>query len=162
MSAAGHARSDSPVVLPGSPNPAAAGERPIDGLIDHLQQQRDLGRQARGDLQVRHAEFGLVAMRVEASDGDVRATLSNRDPGFAPAVHAALSDRAITATADSQPTGQRGHEHSGQLQQQASSQQQSFSQQTSDRPGRTSEQPVAPETVAQDTKGIMTAKGLYA
>ncbi len=87
----------------------------LDQAIEQIAQTRDTARAARPEVLVRHAEFGLVAMRIDAGNGDLRATLSSRDPGFVPAVQAMLAERAAAASAEIVNTGQRGTEQgSGQ------------------------------------------------
>lgn len=89
----------------------------IENAIDQLTQARESARAARPELTLRHAEFGAVNVRLEAAGGDLRATLSARDPGFVPAIHAALADRAVVATnegsaSNSSTNSQRGHDQS--------------------------------------------------
>ncbi|GMN01803.1 hypothetical protein MTsPCn3_05330 [Erythrobacter sp. MTPC3] len=85
---------------PNSPSPASPTSalidtaRPLETLIDNLVQARENGRAARGDMILRHAEFGAVALHIDRSDADVKAVVSSRDPGFAPAAQAALAERA--------------------------------------------------------------------
>jgi hypothetical protein len=46
---------------------------------------------------LRHAEFGAVSLRLEATVSEGwRAVLAARDPGFVPAIQAALAERAVT------------------------------------------------------------------
>lgn len=105
-------------------SPAAAEQ--IEALVEVLAQAREAGRGARGDVTLRHGEFGTVAIRIEQADGETRAVLNGRDPGFAPAVMAALADRATTGSSDyQQPSQQRGGEQSGQATAQGQSQGQS-------------------------------------
>jgi len=73
----------------------------IASAIDQLTVAREAGRSARPELTMRHQEFGAINMRIEASGTELRATLVNRDPGFVPAVQAALAERAISAPNDS-------------------------------------------------------------
>lgn len=104
--------------MPASPAPATAAAAPvaapgvqIEQLVEVLAQAREAGRGARGELAVRHAEFGTVAIRLEQAEGETRATLAGRDPGFAPAVVAALAERSATGSFDQQHTPhQRGGE----------------------------------------------------
>jgi hypothetical protein len=59
-------------------------------------------------MTLRHAEFGHVSLRIEgaaAAPQDWRAVLASRDPGFVPAIQAALAERAVAASADSAATG---------------------------------------------------------
>lgn len=82
----------------------------LDAIVNQLSEAREMGRAARPEMIVRHHEFGAITMRIEAAGTDLRATLSSRDPGFVPAIQAALSERAA-AIADA-PAGQsqRGQE----------------------------------------------------
>jgi hypothetical protein len=51
-------------------------------------------------MTLHHAEFGAVSLRLEATGSEGwRAVLASRDPGFVPAIHAALADRAVMAAA---------------------------------------------------------------
>ena len=105
--------------------PSVAGEH-IEALVEVLSQAREAGRGARGEVTLRHAEFGAVAIRIEQAEGETRAVLNGRDPGFAPAVMAALADRAATGSADyQQPSQQRGGDQSGQASAQGQPQSQS-------------------------------------
>ncbi len=77
---------------------------------------REALRAARPELTLRHAEFGFVSLRVEATGAqDWRAVLASRDPGFVPAIQAALADRTVAAVADtaSANTGQNGTGQNG-------------------------------------------------
>jgi hypothetical protein len=57
-------------------------------------------------MTLRHAEFGAVSLRIEPSGTqDWRAVLASRDPGFVPAIHAALAERTVTAAADTAGAG---------------------------------------------------------
>lgn len=73
----------------------------LDGSIEQIGAVRDLARSVRPEMQVRHAEFGAVNIRLDTSaPGDLRAVLTSRDPGFIPAVQSALAERAVVAAAD--------------------------------------------------------------
>ncbi len=79
---------------------------------------REALRAARPEMTLRHADFGFVSLRVEPTGTqDWRAVLASRDPGFVPAIHAALAERAVAATADtastSSNTGQNGTAQNG-------------------------------------------------
>lgn len=107
--------------LPAAPAAAAAApsaqpREPLPGeqlerLVEVLAHAREAGKGARSDLLVRHGEFGTVAIRIDQGDGELRATLTARDPGLAPAIVAALAERGATQTHD-QP--QRGNDNAGQ------------------------------------------------
>lgn len=104
---------------PGGPPPAAPpptapppgiDPRPpapqIENAIAQVGELREAMRAARPELTLRHADFGLVSMRIEATGAqDWRAVLASRDPGFVPAIQAALAERTIAATADTASTG---------------------------------------------------------
>jgi hypothetical protein len=58
-------------------------------------------------MTLQHGEFGFVALRLEqAGAQDWRAVLASRDPGFVPAIHAALAERAVAAASASADSGQ--------------------------------------------------------
>lgn len=62
----------------------------------------------RPEMTLRHGEFGFVSLRLEATAAapqDWRAVLASRDPGFVPAVQAALAERALAASADAISSG---------------------------------------------------------
>jgi hypothetical protein len=60
-------------------------------------------------MTVRHTEFGHVSLRIETSGTqEWRAVLASRDPGFVPAIHAALAERAVAATSDASSMGGSG------------------------------------------------------
>lgn len=104
--------SPQPTAAPAAPLPQDAAD--IAQAIDLAVEARETGRNLRPELSLRHGEFGLVNMRIEGMGGDLRATLNSRDPGFAPAFHAALADRAIAAPPEAGQTGsQRGNDGSG-------------------------------------------------
>jgi hypothetical protein len=91
----------------------------LETAIDQIAQTRTQ-QAARPELTLRHNEFGTITMRVEALGNDLRATLSARDPGFVPAIQAALAERAVvpgSETSSSQsnnsPPGQRGNDPNG-------------------------------------------------
>ena len=90
----------------------------LEDTIAQLAEARETGRSARPELTVRHSEFGAINMRIEAMGSDLRATLSARDPGFVPAIQAALADRAVAASSDTASShSQRGHDQSSSQQQ---------------------------------------------
>lgn len=92
----------------------------IDAAIEQVSGLRDAMRSARPELVLRHAEFGAVSMRIEAgAPGEWRAMLNNRDPGFIPAVQAALAERAVAAASD---TAAGGSANGGQSNAQSSAQ----------------------------------------
>lgn len=103
-----------PVPLPGptAPGhaPATAGDYalppPALAAIDHLADLRESARAARPEMIVRHAEFGLVSLRIEAAAssatpaGEWRAVLASRDSEFVPAVQIALAERTAMIAAE--------------------------------------------------------------
>ncbi len=106
QSAPGAARIDA------QPAPAT----PLETLIDNLAQARESGRSVRGDITVRHMEFGAIALRLDQNDGDLTARLFSRDPGFAPAAQAALAIQAeraalVSATLESATAQHRGQDN---------------------------------------------------
>lgn len=99
---AGAAPASSPATAPG-PLEAARVEQLIDSLVD----ARESGRTARGEMNLRHGEFGAISLTLEQGESQLRATLSSRDPGFAPAAQAALAERAIASQQDNAATSPR-------------------------------------------------------
>lgn len=78
----------------------------METMLDQLAGLRDAARSARPEVMLRHGEFGVVNVRIDATTpGDWRATLTSRDPGFVPAVQAALAERAIAASDASSGAG---------------------------------------------------------
>ena len=85
----------------------------IESAIENLAQTREAGRAARPELNLRHGEFGAVKVQLALAGGDVRATLSARDPGFVPAMQAALAERGMLANFEAASTHtSRGHDQS--------------------------------------------------
>ncbi|WP_379922683.1 hypothetical protein [Erythrobacter sp. R86502] len=101
----------------------SVGGRPlgpqIESAISQVGDLREAMRTARPEMTVRHAEFGVVSVRIEAGGAqDWRAVLASRDPGFVPAIQAALGDRAMmmaaSASADNgTPAGHHGANQNG-------------------------------------------------
>ncbi len=96
------------------PRSEARAGQPIETVIGQLAEVREFVRASRPELTLRHHEFGAINVRIEATGADLRATLASRDPGFVPAVNAALAERAIAASAES-TSGQssRSNEQNG-------------------------------------------------
>jgi hypothetical protein len=89
---------------PAPATPAAAGTPDLAATIDQLSAYREAARSARPELTLRHSEFGAVHLRIDApaaAAGEWRALLTSRDPGFVPAVQAALAERAVAASSES-------------------------------------------------------------
>ncbi len=84
----------------------------IEQAIDALTDVREAARTSRPEVLMRHSEFGLVSMRLEAASGDLRATLASRDPGFVPAIQAALNERSVAASGETATShnNQRGQD----------------------------------------------------
>jgi hypothetical protein len=84
--------------------PADTPAPPTPSIADTIAQAdtlREALRAQRPELTLRHAEFGAVSLRLEATGAESwRAVLAARDPGFVPAIHAALAERAVSAAAD--------------------------------------------------------------
>ena len=93
-----------------APEPVDAPRVPAPQLESSIAQVGDLRealRSVRPEMTLRHDEFGFVALRLEQSGAqDWRAVLASRDPGFVPAIQAALADRAVAAASASAETGQ--------------------------------------------------------
>ncbi len=91
-----------PAERPVDPRAAAANAGPqIESAIAQVGDIREALRAARPAMTVQHAEFGAVSIRLEPAAPDQwRAVLASRDPGFVPAIHAALETRAIAAAGD--------------------------------------------------------------
>lgn len=100
-----------PAASPAAAQPAPDGQ--LETLLDSLVQARESGRAARGEIVLRHAEFGAIAVRLDQHEGDLLARISSRDPGFAPAAQAALAERpsqGVAASADSQSAQNRSQD----------------------------------------------------
>lgn len=88
----------------------------IESAIAQVGDIREALRSARPAMTLQHAEFGAVSIRLEPAAPDQwRAVLASRDPGFVPAIHAALAERAVTAAADTsgQFSGHSGTHQNG-------------------------------------------------
>ena len=80
---------------------AGSAAAQIESTIAQVGDIREALRAARPAMTIQHAEFGAVSIRLEPAAPDQwRAVLASRDPGFVPAIHAALETRAIAAAAD--------------------------------------------------------------
>lgn len=70
---------------------------PVETAIAQAGTLREALRAQRPEMVVRHAEFGMISLRLEPAAPDQwRAVLASRDPGFVPAIQAALAERAIS------------------------------------------------------------------
>lgn len=111
------------LTAPSASTPVAASAEPRapapqqESTIAQVGELREALRAARPEMTMRHAEFGLVSVRVDATGAEGwRAVLASRDPGFVPAIQAALTDRTIAAAADTSGTnaGTNGSGQNGQ------------------------------------------------
>jgi hypothetical protein len=85
--------------------PRAAAPQ-IESTIAQVGEIREALRAARPEMTLRHAEFGFVNLRIEpAATEGWRAVLASRDPGFVPAVQAALAERAVAALSETSSAG---------------------------------------------------------
>jgi hypothetical protein len=81
----------------------------LEETITAVSDLREALRAARPEMTLRHAEFGAVSMRLEAAGAqDWRVVLASRDPGFVPAIQAALAERAVAATTETNLGGSGG------------------------------------------------------
>ncbi|MEO0906029.1 MAG: hypothetical protein AAFY07_00755 [Pseudomonadota bacterium] len=127
-----------PPAAPASASGSVLGEARLgaqmESAIESLAQTREAGRDARPELNLRHGEFGAVKVQLAVAGGDVRATLSARDPGFVPAMHAALAERGIVAGTEAAST------HTSRGQDQSSAQSHTSQQQSGHQSGQQSGQ----------------------
>lgn len=101
------AHSGSETVLPGlsraldgpaSPHLAEA----LENLVERLADARDRVREARGEMVLRHTDFGSIrAQIVERTEG-LQVALSSSDPDFAPSAQTALGERAAQTQSQQQ------------------------------------------------------------
>lgn len=92
--------------LPERIDPPRAPTPQIESAIAQVGDLREALRSARPEMTLRHGEFGFVALRLEQTGAqDWRAVLASRDPGFIPAIQAALADRAVAAVSASAVSG---------------------------------------------------------
>jgi hypothetical protein len=99
--------------LSAPPEPSRAAPSPqLEQTITAVGDLREAIRAVRPEMTLRHAEFGAVSLRLEAAGAqDWRVVLASRDPGFVPAIQAALAERAVAAAAEtslSAGAGQQG------------------------------------------------------
>lgn len=102
------------VEAPGQAQPRS--EPQIESTIAQVGELREALRAARPEMTLRHAEFGFVSVRLEATatPDTWRAVMASRDPGFVPAIQAALADRAVTALSAAPDSGGSGGFGAGQ------------------------------------------------
>ncbi|WP_285711245.1 hypothetical protein [Erythrobacter oryzae] len=95
---------------------AAPAAPQLESAIAQVGDIREALRNARPAMTLTHAEFGAVSLRLEQAAPDQwRAVLASRDPGFVPAIHAALETRALAVAADTAASfsGHSGAHHNG-------------------------------------------------
>ena len=102
-----------PAPLPGAPQLRDA--QPLERLVETISQMRESGQTGRGEVSLRHNQFGLVSMQVQSSEGELQARLASRDPGFVAAAQLALAERAaaeraVMGASDTAQTASRGNE----------------------------------------------------
>lgn len=87
--------------------PSAPDAPQQQSTIDQVGDLREALRAQRPALTLNHAEFGAVSVRLEDGGSDGwRAVLASRDPGFVPAIQAALAERAaVSASAPATDSG---------------------------------------------------------
>jgi hypothetical protein len=108
-----------PSERPGDPRggaPATPAAAQLESAVAQVSDIREALRSARPAMTLQHAEFGAVSIRLEPAAPDQwRAVLASRDPGFVPAIQAALAERAVAATSDTSSnfSGQSGAHHNG-------------------------------------------------
>ena len=73
----------------------------VESAVQQIAVAREAGRGVRPEMLLRHGEFGLVNVRIEAAGGELRAHLSSRDPGFVPAIQSALAERMVSPALES-------------------------------------------------------------
>jgi hypothetical protein len=100
------AASAAPQPAPNPTEPAAPAAPTLEQTIAQADTLREALRAARPEMTLRHAEFGAVSLRLEATGSESwRAVLAARDPGFVPAIQAALAERAVTAASATDTAG---------------------------------------------------------
>ena len=113
--AASQSAPHAPIAPPPAAGPAPVTDRAeprapapqLESAIAQVGEIREALRSARPEMTLRHAEFGFVSLRIEAAAAsqDWRAVLASRDPGFVPAIQAALAERGVAPSADTAATG---------------------------------------------------------
>jgi hypothetical protein len=103
-------------VAPSAPQPERAEPRSLapqlESTIAQVGDLREALRSARPAMTLNHADFGMISLRLEAAAPDQwRAVLASRDPGFVPAIQAALAERAVAAADPGSPAGFMGQQH---------------------------------------------------
>lgn len=81
-----------PSAAPATPQTRAdTGPQDFATLIDRLVEARDAAMPQAVRAAIAHAEFGQVSLRFHQQDGDIAVSMTSADPGFAPAVQAAVA-----------------------------------------------------------------------
>lgn len=81
-----------PSAAPATPQTRAdTGPQDFATLIDRLVEARDAAMPQAVRAAIAHAEFGQVSLRFRQQDGDIAVSMTSADPGFAPAVQAAVA-----------------------------------------------------------------------
>lgn len=75
---------------PAAPHLAEA----LEHLVERLTDARDRGREARGEVVLRHTDFGAIRGQIAERAEGLQVALTSRDPEFAPSAQAALGERA--------------------------------------------------------------------
>jgi hypothetical protein len=101
-------------VAPSEPSRAAPSPQ-LEQTITAVGDLREAMRAVRPEMTLRHAEFGAVSLRLEAAGAqDWRVVLASRDPGFVPAIQAALAERPVAAAAETSLAGNGSQNGSGE------------------------------------------------
>lgn len=74
---------------PAAPHLAEA----LENLVERLADARDRVREARGEMVLRHTDFGAIRAQIAERAEGLQVALSSRDPDFAPSAQAALGER---------------------------------------------------------------------
>lgn len=75
---------------PAAPHLAEA----LEHLVERLTDARDRGREARGEVMLRHTDFGAIRGQIAERAEGLQVALTSRDPEFSPSAQAALGERA--------------------------------------------------------------------
>lgn len=111
------------VPLPMTDTSAALRLAPqLADAIEQLAETRSAAQANKPELTLRHQEFGAITMRLDTTGGDLRATLSARDPGFVPAIQAALFERVVAMSGEAATAGRNNDQTGSNSQSQGNSQ----------------------------------------
>lgn len=100
---------------PASPHLAEA----LENLVERLADARDRVREARGEVVLRHTDFGAIRAQIAERSEGLQVALTSRDPDFAPSAQAALGERTPHGQSQQQAWG-NGNSAQGQLKSQGS------------------------------------------